>query len=624
MKTKDFNFFPIVLFCSLVPVMFKIISPTLVDNFISALLLFFIPSLIIYFIFYLILYLVLKIKVRYIPLFVSIVVTLALIILLRFDFSLIILLIPGVIIYVLFPLPKSLIIPLIIFSMVFWILPDTEKIDKESNPELIVFAIDALRPEIVDSLISQGELPNLQGLIETGAYGPFLSEKPMMSPILWTMIGSGYKREKIGLDGFFDVSTQIKVPRLWDMLQQNGWSVGIFRWLMTWPVKEVKGFEVPDFYARDNSSYPPGYGDINTLRDIIKSGSKDMLFQMIPAVWGVFKDGVRGSTLLRLCGKFLSQGTNIFDRKIFYRFSRLTELEMSADVFLNMIDKFSPGFAAFYDNGCDIMGHRMWKYHDPTGFKVTAEEHAKYGSLLTDMYRYSDAVIGRVLEEFTDEVDIVVASDHGMGASDVKDEYTYWINVDKLFQDLGISESFYSQSLNLFQFVYPVREQDKDIYHIELDEHLARFKFEDDSRIFTLKTSSAGDYYIKNNYFGKDTCKLYLDGNEVNMYDYIFHGFHLSGWHTLYGVILLNGKNIKNGYKIEDAELIDLTPTILHWQELPVGEDIDGRVLDDVFIEKSDVKYIPQYEYPDTTGVSYDAVIDDQTKDRLRALGYVK
>ena len=45
------------------------------------------------------------------------------------------------------------------------------------------------------------------------------------------------------------------------------------------------------------------------------------------------------------------------------------------------------------------------------------------------------------------------------------------------------------------------------------------------------------------------------------------------------------GKNIKKGVEIDNAGILDVTPTILYHQRLPVGKDMDGKILDDIFTE---------------------------------------
>ncbi|AIJ04926.1 type I phosphodiesterase/nucleotide pyrophosphatase 2 [Methanocaldococcus bathoardescens] len=69
--------------------------------------------------------------------------------------------------------------------------------------------------------------------------------------------------------------------------------------------------------------------------------------------------------------------------------------------------------------------------------------------------------------------------------------------------------------------------------------------------------------------------------------------------HTLRGIFLAYGKGIKKGYKIENAKIYDIVPTILHIFGLPIPNDMDGRVLMEIFEKDSEfVKREPKYVDP--------------------------
>jgi hypothetical protein len=78
------------------------------------------------------------------------------------------------------------------------------------------------------------------------------------------------------------------------------------------------------------------------------------------------------------------------------------------------------------------------------------------------------------------------------------------------------------------------------------------------------------------------------------------------GRHRRYGIILALGPGIEPG-KIEGANIVDLAPTALHAMGLPVPDDMDGRVLTELFTDgravatseaassdRSDVVYTPE------------------------------
>lgn len=610
------------LFSSLVVLVLKLIVPTLVDGPGAAFVLIFFPSLLLFSLAHLLIRRLTVGRRRETGLVMGGLLALLCFALTDYDLRLLFLVVPGLL-SSLFFFRRTLSWVLIAGTFVVSAFPIPGSMTRGEAPRLLVVGFDAMTPSIVDSLVRRGDLPNMKRLIEGGTWGDLRSEEPMISPVLWTIIASGCNREETGVGSFYNLSTQVRVPRLWDMFEERGWKVGVFRWLLTWPPRPVDGFMVPDLLARDNSSYPPGYGEINDIRDIVKSGKRNVLVEMTALGWNLCRDGVRGSTLVKLLWHALRLNVSLGDEKIFYRYARMAELEVSADIFLNLVHTLRPAFATFYDNGIDMMSHRMWKYHDPEGFDVSPEEKEKYGSHVCDMYRYSDAVLGRILSDVRDDVNVVVVSDHGTEKSESKDDYFFAVNADNLFRDLGLEERLFTHSLNNNQFVYPVSEEDRSRFPLFLEERLSRLVFENGIRLFTLSQSEAGDYYLVNNHLAGGGTRLTLDGTPVDVSRYVERAFNLSGTHSLYGTVIFHGGNVKRGEVIEGATIHDIAPTVLHWAGLSVGQDMDGKVLVDIFEEGREIAYIPHYEYPKVVDSS-GAVLDRTTKERLKAMGYVQ
>lgn len=100
-------------------------------------------------------------------------------------------------------------------------------------------------------------------------------------------------------------------------------------------------------------------------------------------------------------------------------------------------------------------------------------------------------------------------------------------------------------------------------------------------------------------------------------------------WHNENGVIIISGKNIKQGINNLNCKQLDIVPTILYLSDLPIGKDMDGNVIinaiNSKFLKDNVIEYIKTYE----TGkkkretIKIDEGSGEQLKDRLRELGYV-
>jgi len=66
--------------------------------------------------------------------------------------------------------------------------------------------------------------------------------------------------------------------------------------------------------------------------------------------------------------------------------------------------------------------------------------------------------------------------------------------------------------------------------------------------------------------------------------------------HRPFGLFCMQGPHIKQDERIYGATLLDVTPTILTLFGLPVGEDMDGRVLVQAFEKPPQIERIPSWE----------------------------
>jgi predicted AlkP superfamily phosphohydrolase/phosphomutase/tetratricopeptide (TPR) repeat protein len=100
--------------------------------------------------------------------------------------------------------------------------------------------------------------------------------------------------------------------------------------------------------------------------------------------------------------------------------------------------------------------------------------------------------------------------------------------------------------------------------------------------------------------------------------------------HSPYGIIVMKGPGIKKDERLYGASLLDITPTILTLFDLPVGQDMDGKVLLDAFSEPKQIELIPSWdEVPGEAGLHKKAVEEDSAAaqaalQQLIDLGYVE
>lgn len=119
------------------------------------------------------------------------------------------------------------------------------------------------------------------------------------------------------------------------------------------------------------------------------------------------------------------------------------------------------------------------------------------------------------------------------------------------------------------------------------------------------------------------------------------HGFHsdhlrppytplvpagITVWHRPHGILAAAGPGFKADALVYGARLLDIAPTILTWFGLPVGEDMEGRVLREAFVEPPEVRFIPSWEAAEGARPHYTPLSGDDQQavlDQFVALGYL-
>lgn len=100
--------------------------------------------------------------------------------------------------------------------------------------------------------------------------------------------------------------------------------------------------------------------------------------------------------------------------------------------------------------------------------------------------------------------------------------------------------------------------------------------------------------------------------------------------HREFGIVCVKGAHVKQDERIYGATLLDITPTILTLFGLPVGSDMDGRVLVQAFEQPPEIKRIPSWEQePGECGMHpedqrMDPAAAQALMQRFVALGYIQ
>jgi predicted AlkP superfamily phosphohydrolase/phosphomutase/tetratricopeptide (TPR) repeat protein len=172
-------------------------------------------------------------------------------------------------------------------------------------------------------------------------------------------------------------------------------------------------------------------------------------------------------------------------------------------------------------------------------------------------------------------------------------------------------------------------------YHPPRQEFISEKDFE------LYKDVLATGYTFHDQMLGALLQKVNNDVTVILMSDHGFHPDHLRPKaippipagpaieHRDFGILALKGPGIKQDQLLHGANVLDIAPTVLTLFGLPVGADMDGKVLTGAFEQPLKVETIPSWEEaPGQDGrhsphIQLDPVGAKESLEQLVALGYI-
>lgn len=172
--------------------------------------------------------------------------------------------------------------------------------------------------------------------------------------------------------------------------------------------------------------------------------------------------------------------------------------------------------------------------------------------------------------------------------------------------------------------------------------HPPRQSWIDESDFEMYRDVVSTAYQFHDEMLGALLDKAGADITVVLMSDHGFHPDHLrpsaipnipagpAVEHRDLGILAMAGPDLKKNQVLYAPSVLDITPTILTMYGLPVGEDMDGKVLSDAFFEIPKVGFIPSWEaVPGDDGrhpqhSRADPVAAYEALEQMIALGYIE
>jgi len=256
---------------------------------------------------------------------------------------------------------------------------------------VLVIGLDCVPPELVFERFRE-QLPTIQSLMKTGAYGRIESVIPPITVPAWACMMTGKSPGALGVYGFRNrkdysyqlslvSSRSIREKAVWDHLSEAGKESIVIGVPPAYPPKPLRGSMISCFLtptAQSQYTYPP------QLKAELENLVDEYLFDV---------------------KEFRTEDKTGLLNRIY----ELTEQRFKVVKYLMTTKPWD--FFVFVEMGPDRLHHGFWKYCD--SFHLKYEAGNPFENALLDYYRYLDGKLGEILELVDESTILIVISDHG-------------------------------------------------------------------------------------------------------------------------------------------------------------------------------------------------------------------
>jgi predicted AlkP superfamily phosphohydrolase/phosphomutase len=543
--------------------------------------------------------------------------------------------------------------------------------------KLLILGLDGATFDLIKPWAAQGKLPTLARLMQGGVSGNLESTLPPVTSPAWPTFMTGKNPGKHGVFDFirpragsFDMvnASQIHGQLLWEILSDAGYSVGVLNVPITYPPRPVNGYLIPGLLSPDQGQtvYPadllePYEAELGRYRltpDVqYKPGNEaefiadlhDLIDTQLRYALRLMRDHPTDVVMLHFLAtdngshalwRFMDQTHPRYDAALAAKYGdallkiyqhlddAVAQIQSSiinhqSSIIIMSDHGFGPLHRTinlnmlFLEKGLMRLKRnfstqaRWWAFRHGLTPATVYKLLSKLGlqNITAQVSRKArNEVVGKFLS--FEDVDWSRTTAYSMG------------HVGQVYLNLQGREPHGIVTPDQYQ---AARQKVIDALNTLIDPATGRPLVD---RIIPREEAAHGPYAEQ----GADL-HLILDGYRTIAFPlFATEGRVLtpqirgdSGCHRLHGIFIGQGAAFEPGAIIDGARLIDLAPTILHLLNVPVPEDMDGRVLTEALSADLRGQSTQLGAASTATLTQVDFTPDEQAEveERLRALGYL-
>lgn len=528
--------------------------------------------------------------------------------------------------------------------------------EKVPGRKAFILGLDGVPWDLLTEWVTETEFPNFYRVLNEGVSGPLESTTPAVTPLAWPSIATGVWPDKHGVYGFQELTSEythrmytnkdLRQPPLWEIIPSSM----VCNVPVTYPATKIDGELIAGTMTptmNDEYTYPP------ELSEEIASELPD---HQISLRWGEYLD--RKDEFVEEIEALVESRRELLDffssrsqdwQLFFFTVmapDRLQHLVWDEEVLkkhykqldallgdvLEIVELEEANLFVVSDHGFGPVSKTVCVNHilEANGYLVRQETGArtvleKLGitktrlrELLTHLGIDEHTLIKNYLPRpVVDQLAANVPGEHTVYDIDPEETQAVvhgmgnvYINSTDRFREGSVpAEEITARKHELKQLFSSYT--DPDTLEQPLEVHDGETLFPTDPSAPDLVLEPQAEYTLSTSLTETSMKEPEEDAD-----------------HRKHGVFLTWGPDIAQMQSVEDVSVVDVAPTVLHSFGVPIPEQADGRVIQDVFKpgSRGEQMEIETREYFREQQETQEPQAEDmeQVKDRLKGLGYME
>jgi predicted AlkP superfamily phosphohydrolase/phosphomutase len=282
-----------------------------------------------------------------------------------------------------------------------------------TRPHVVVIGVNGMELDVIRPLLLKGAMPNLEHVINNGAYGKLRTVSAPNCPRVYSTIFTSTDPDEHGVTGFLvggitANTNMLKQEPIWSVLSRNDVTVGMANVPATFPVMPVNGYMISGMLTRgknceDGVLCAPKLSDV-TGGDAVYP--RTLQPELLKNVGDFYIDCERMPGASDLKGREKEVIDKWLDKVQLIR-------DEQTKLFDYLLSKHPTDFTMLGQSCEDRTGH--WLYPiAPYNVGYNASINSVRVEAFPDQYIAFDKVLGSILKHVDDNTYVIILSDHGI------------------------------------------------------------------------------------------------------------------------------------------------------------------------------------------------------------------